>query len=144
MTDLKVGFPTVAVCCITLLFFTVAATLFAEASKAQDGKYPYNPVVVPCAAEALKLLASTVMLTCSKSNSAQVVTAFSVRNFAKFSLPALCYFVSNNCMFYIIRDLGPSTFQVLNNLKVLATGVLMRIFMGRKLTWLQWKALFPS
>lgn len=61
--------------------------------------------------------------------------------FVTFALPAMCYFVSNNCMFYIIRELGPTTFQITNNLKVLATGILMRIFLGRKLTWLQWKAL---
>ena len=56
-------------------------------------------------------------------------------------LPALCYFLSNNCMFYIIRELGPTTFQIMNDLKVLATGVLMRVFLERRLTWLQWKAL---
>ena len=53
----------------------------------------------------------------------------------------MCYFVSNNCMFFIIRELGPTTFQITNNLKVLTTGILMRVFLGRKLTWLRWKAL---
>ena len=60
---------------------------------------------------------------------------------AFFALPALCYFISNNCMFVIIRELGPTTFQIMNNLKVLATGVLMHVFLGRKLTWIRWKAL---
>ena len=44
-------------------------------------------------------------------------------------------------MFYIIKELGPTTFQVTNNLKILATAILMRMFLGRHLTWVRWKAL---
>ena len=44
-------------------------------------------------------------------------------------------------MFYIILYLGASTFQIMNNLKVLTTGVFMRVFLDRKLSWMQWKAL---
>lgn len=44
-------------------------------------------------------------------------------------------------MFYIIRYLGASTFQIMNNLKFLSTGLFMYIFLDRKLSWLQWKAL---
>ena len=44
-------------------------------------------------------------------------------------------------MFYIIRYLGASTFQIMNNLKVLSTGVFMYTFSAEKLSWLQWKAL---
>jgi UDP-galactose transporter len=58
-----------------------------------------------------------------------------------FAIPAFCYFVSNNCMFYIIRELGPTTYQITNNLKVLSTALLMRVFLARKLSWVRWKAL---
>ena len=44
-------------------------------------------------------------------------------------------------MFYIIRELGPTTYQITNNLKVLSTALLMRVFLARKLSWVRWKAL---
>jgi len=127
--------------CAALLLFSVAATLFTEASKSADGTYPFNSFMIPCTVEAIKFLASTCLLLLQKIWGGDVVMSFTLRKVAHFSLPALCYFISNNCMFFIIRDLGPTTFQITNNLKVLATGVLMRLFLGKKLTWLRWKAL---
>jgi len=127
--------------CVALLFFTVAATLSTEASKSEDGTYPYNSFVVPCTVEAAKLFVSSCLLAISMLRGESTKISFSPGNFALYLLPAVCYFVSNNCMFFIIKELGPSTFQIMSNLKVLATGILMRIFLARKLTWLRWKAL---
>ena len=125
--------------CAALLFFSVSSTLCAQASKSRDGSYAYDTFVIPFAAESLKCVVSTVM-ECGTGGSFKG-SEFKVQRFLKFSIPAACYFVSNNCMLYIIRELGGVTFQVTNNLKILSTGVLMRLFLGRKLTWLQWKAL---
>ena len=130
------------VSCAALLFFIVGATLSTEASKSKDGTFPYNSFVIPCTVEAAKLFVSSCLLTLSIQRGERPVMSFSPHKFALYGLPALCYFVSNNCMLFIIRELGPSTFQIMSNLKVLATGILMRIFMGKKLHWLQWKALF--
>ena len=127
--------------CVFLLFFTVSATLFTEASKVNDGTYPYNTFVIPFAVEALKLLAASAMLAFERLTRKSNLSLTSIRGFWKYSIPAFCYFVSNNCMFYIIRHLGATTFQIMNNLKVLSTGVFMHIFLGRRLTWTQWKAL---
>ena len=44
-------------------------------------------------------------------------------------------------MFHIIKHLGAPTFQIMNNLKVLSTGIFMYIFLNKKLSWSQWKAL---
>ena len=68
-------------------------------------------------------------------------TSFSFASFLLYCVPALCYFISNNCMFYIIRELGPTTFQITNNLKTLSTALLMRFVLSHKLTWTQVKAL---
>jgi UDP-sugar transporter A1/2/3 len=127
--------------CVALLFFSVGAKLFTEISKSSDGTYPYNSFMIPCTVEAVKLFVSTGLLLSSKMRGDIVVVSLAPSKFASYILPALCYFVSNNCMFYVIRELGPTTFQITNNLKVLATGVLMRIFLGRRMTWLRWKAL---
>ena len=137
--------------CTALLLFSVTATLFAEASKSSNGEYPYNTFIIPFSVEACKLVVSSLLLASDHvrarhaSPSSMVNYAvniqFEVVKFILYAVPAFCYFISNNCMFYIIRDLGPSTFQVTNNLKILTTGVLLRIFLGRKLSWLKWKAL---
>lgn len=127
--------------CLLLVFFNVSATVFAEASKTDKGSYPYNTVVIPCVVEGIKLAASACFLTVERFKLGKQKHHLSFRQTPLFALPALCYFVSNNCMFYIIRHLGAATFQIMNNLKVLTTGVFMHIFLSRTLSWLQWKSL---
>lgn len=127
--------------CAALLFCTVGGTLFAEASKSPDGSFPYNSFKIPCVVEALKLSISMVLLSFAKISGKAGAVSFSARRFLLFSLPALCYFVSNNCALFIVRELGPTIYQITCNLKVFATGILMRVFLGRRLTWLRWKAL---
>ena len=80
----------------------MSATVFAELSKSNDGSYPYNTFVVPCAVEAFKLLVSALTLLVLHARGDSVKVSFSYSNFAMFAIPAFCYFVSNNCMFYII------------------------------------------
>ena len=129
--------------CILLIFFSVSATILTEASKLPDGTYPYNTFAIPCAVEAVKLLVSTLFLNHTRfaQGSSRKPLGFEFRTTALYAFPAFCYFVSNNCMFHIIKHLGASTFQIMNNLKVLSTGIFMYVFLNRKLSWLQWKAL---
>jgi len=126
--------------CFAYLFFSVAATLMAEQSKSKDGKYEYNTFLIPLWVEVIKLTVSALSI-CYTNQLGQISKHFSLLSFASYSVPALCYFVSNNCMFYIIRELGPTTFQVTNNLKILSTALLMRAVLSRRMTWLQIKAL---
>jgi len=125
--------------CAALLSLTVAATLLTEASKDVSGSYPYNTFVLPLSVEAVKLLSSACVVFFSKSSNKG--TPFIIAPSFLYCVPALCYFCSNNCMFYIIRELGPTTFQITNNLKILSTAILMRFVMSHRLTWTQVKAL---
>lgn len=129
--------------CILLIFFTISATILTEASKLPDGTYPYNTFAIPCTVEAVKLLVSTLLLNHARfaQGSSRKPLGFEFRTTAVYAFPAFCYFVSNNCMFHIIKHLGASTFQIMNNLKILSTGIFMYVFLSRKLSWLQWKAL---
>jgi drug/metabolite transporter (DMT)-like permease len=131
------------ICCAALLFFSVAGTLLAEASKNTSGSYPYNTFVIPLSVEGVKLVSSACVVYFAKSNKENkgVKKTFSFASFLLYCVPALCYFISNNCMFYIIRELGPTTFQITNNLKTLSTALLMRFVLSHKLTWTQVKAL---
>ena len=131
------------ICCAVLLFLSAAATLLAEASKTASGSYPYNTFVIPFSVEGVKFVSSACFVYCAKStnNNEAKGREFSWPSVFLYCLPALCYFISNNCMFYIIRELGPTTFQITNNLKTLSTAILMRFVMSHKLTWTQLKAL---
>jgi len=126
--------------CMALLFFSVASTTLAELSKSEDGKYDYNTFLIPLSVEVIKLTVSALSMIYT-NDVGDILKNFSLLSFGSYGVPAFCYFVSNNCMFYIIRDLGPTTFQVTNNLKTLTTALLMRFVLSSKLTWPQIKAL---
>ena len=117
--------------------------MLTEASRLEKGSYPYNTFAIPFAVEVVKLLATSVVLVlecASRKYSVRLSTAC-VLDFFRFSIPAFCYFVSNNCIFYIIEQLGATTFQIMNNLKILSTAIFMNMLLARRLTWTQWKAL---
>ena len=126
---------------MSYLVLQVSGTIFASLSRNSDDDYPYDPVVLACAMEVVKLVASFIFLTTSRACGRVEPVAVSAKRFASFALPGLCYFISNNCMLLIIEELGPSTYQITNNLKILSTGLLMWTLLGRRLTSLQWRAL---
>ena len=127
--------------CVVLLGFQISSTIFTQLSKSPDGTYPYNSVLLAATVEMTKLAASSAFLVGLKLSGREVRVTWSLQRFLSFAIPGFCYFVSNNCMFLIIRELGPTTFQIMNNLKILSTGVLMRVFLNRPLSWMQWRAL---
>jgi len=127
--------------CVVLLGFQISSTIFTQLSKSSDGTYPYNSVLLAATVEMTKLVVSSAMLVGSRLSGREVRVTWSLQRFLSFAIPGFCYFVSNNCMFLIIRELGPTTFQITNNLKILSTGLLMRLFLNRPLSWMQWRAL---
>lgn len=128
--------------CVGLVVLSVSGTILTEASK-EHGTYPYNTFLIPCTVEAVKFVASAVMFMRVRAKKGKLWTPleFDVHDFFLYAFPALCFFVSNNCVFHIIQHLDPCTFQVMSNLKVLSTGIFMHVFLNRKLSWAQWKAL---
>jgi len=59
-----------------------------------------------------------------------------------YCLPALIYFLQNNIVFLALLHVDPTTYQILVNLKILTTGILSYIVLNKKLSSLQWSALF--
>jgi len=57
------------------------------------------------------------------------------------AIPSAMYFISNNLNFIIIRELGASNFQLLNNLKILSTALCHRLIMSITLTAIQYRML---
>lgn len=127
--------------CFALLFFSVSSTIFAELSKSTDGSYPYDTFVIPTVVECVKFAVSLQFLLKMKIYGEFVKMNLDMSSVSKYSVPGLFYFISNNCIFYIIQDLGPTQFQILKNLNIISTALFMRLLLSRHLTWLQWKAL---
>jgi probable UDP-sugar transporter A4 len=50
-----------------------------------------------------------------------------------FSVPAVCYFVSNNLSFYALRLLPAYTYMLLTSLKILTTALLSYTFLGKEI-----------
>lgn len=127
--------------CATYLVLQVSGTIVASLSKNSEGKFPYDTLVLTCSIEAVKFALSAIALVMLWACGRKERVTFDAKRFASFALPGLCYFVANNCMLLIIGELGPTTYQITNNLKILSTGLLMRVVLNRPLTALQWRAL---
>jgi UDP-sugar transporter A1/2/3 len=112
--------------------------------KPEGGTYKYQPSAVVFSAEMLKLILSFAMAC----KSGVVTKDFIQRHFIedkdlwKFSVPAIIYFCTNNLEFYCLMFLNTPTFMIFQQMKILTTGIIFRIVFKKKLTNLQWVALF--
>ena len=102
--------------CFALLMFSVSSTIFAEMSKLPDGTYPYDTFMIPTIVELMKFVASACFLLKFKFSGQSILMTHSLSGLVEYSIPGLFYFISNNCVFYLIKDLGPAHFQILKNL----------------------------
>ena len=115
--------------------------LLTTASKT-DGRYAYNFATVPLLAECLKLVISSALL--QRQVAVQPELARITRKFSStllFLVPSVIYWVHNNVQFITLMYVDPATYQIMGNLKIVTTGLLLWIFLTRHLTPLQWIAL---
>jgi len=63
------------------------------------------------------------------------------RNCFKYAIPALLYAVHNNLVFLGLSYLDAPTYQLLNNIKIIVTGLLYRVFLAKPLRMVQWIGL---
>ena len=112
-------------------------------SKNGRGSFDYSVPSSTMLSEALKLAMSTTLLLygicCGSVKS--VLHEDSVTEFVSYVIPAAIYFVNNNCMFFILQAVDPTTFQLLSQMKTIFTGLLFRVFLKRRLSAVQYLAL---
>jgi len=128
-----------AFCCCSLLCLSVSASLLTEFSKNSEGIYPYNSLTIVPIVELLKIIISVFLLFLSPLPNGSCTVTF--QRFMMYSIPAVCYFVSNNCLFFIVSDLGATQFQILGNLKIIFNALFLRYFLKRRFKLHQWKGL---
>jgi len=116
----------------------------SEEEEEATGSYKYEPSSVVFSAEMVKLILSFLMAC----RSGVVGKDFIQKHFIEdkdlwnFSVPAVIYFCTNNLEFYCLLFLNTPTFMIFQQMKILTTGVIFRIVFKKKLTNLQWVALF--
>jgi solute carrier family 35 (UDP-sugar transporter), member A1/2/3 len=113
--------------------------ILTTASKV-DGEYQYNFATIPFISEVLKLGISSLLLQRERRVGNPKITV-SIGTALLYITPSLIYLVHNNVQFFTLRYLDPATYQVLGNLKIVTTGLMLWLFLGKQLSKLQWIAL---
>ena len=140
----KAKLPTTLVAAL-LCAFSVTQALAAIASKGGQREYPYKVVASTLLSECFKIVCSAffLMRELSSLNSidrkrALQCTAASV---ATAAVPGVAYQVLNNLNFVTLYYVDAPTFQILGNLKIVATGLAGQVLLSRKLSRGKWLAL---
>ncbi|GAB4822763.1 hypothetical protein N2152v2_009809 [Parachlorella kessleri] len=124
-----------------LTVLTSSQGLLTTASKTK-GTYAYNFATVPFLAELVKLFISWNLLQQQKrDNPDQARMTKDWKTVLLFPVPSLIYGIHNNVQFHFLKYVDPATYQILGNLKIVSTGVLLRLCLQRRLSLLQWMAL---
>jgi len=112
-------------------------------SKNEANGFSYSVPSSTMLSEALKFVISSALLVRQRCSTPSLTLLHegSCGEFMWFMVPALIYFVNNNCVFFILQAVDPTTFQLLSQMKTIFTGLLFRIFLNRQLSYVQWLAL---
>ncbi|KAK9845405.1 hypothetical protein WJX81_005725 [Elliptochloris bilobata] len=125
-----------------LTLATSSQGLLTTASKAPGGGYAYNTASVPLLAEGMKLAVSAWLLARQRRTAPELArTTRSVRGAALFVVPSVIYWLHNNVQFWTLRHVDAATYQILGNLKIVTTGLLLWACLRRPLSLLQALAL---
>lgn len=121
---------------------TCSVALLTQASKNGEEHYSYNTLTVPFYSEVIKMVLSGSLLA-KQCRHEPTGKAFKFKwvNFLSASVPALLYLISNNFNFIIIHEIGPLSFQILNNFKIVTAAIIFQIVMNRQLTAIQWRGI---
>jgi len=117
--------------------------ILVTSSKNAHGSFDYSVPSSTMLSEALKLAISVVLLlmAVARGQVNAVLNEDSLSEFFSYMLPAAIYFVNNNCIFFILQAVDPTTFQLLSQMKTIFTGLLFRVFLKRRLSSVQYLAL---
>jgi len=130
-------------------FTCAAATLMSlqpvlvTLSKNKSGGFDYSVPSSTMLSEGLKLALSVVLLARQmlSGNLGSVLHEESLAEFFSYMAPSFIYFINNNCIFFILQAVDPTTFQLLSQMKTIFTGLLFRVFLKRHLSAVQYLAL---
>ncbi|XP_003739085.1 UDP-galactose transporter senju-like [Galendromus occidentalis] len=116
--------------------------VLVKASQTADD-YTYNTTSVVFITEALKLLiAAAALIVENHALSRPVEVAISRwRLLILYLIPSALYCMSNNLVFVNLRYFEPTTYNVLQQLKIVLTGILYQMILKKTLSLRQWFAI---
>lgn len=107
----------------------------------QNGKIPFSSASVALLVEFFKLLISAGFVL-KDICTYEKFTIPSPRIIMLYSVPAVLYTVNNNLITHIQLYMDPSSFQLLNNLKIAATAICYFFIINRHISRRKWFAVF--
>ncbi|KAL1496497.1 hypothetical protein AB1Y20_016451 [Prymnesium parvum] len=123
-------------------FFMTLQPLLVSLSKNERGTFDYSMPASTLLSESLKLcISGSLLVSASCQTRLKLLHDDSLSEFFSFMIPGLIYFLNNNMIFLILQAVDPTTFQLLSQLKTIFTGLLFRVFLNRRLSYVQWLAL---
>ena len=129
--------------CAAAFFMTLQPILVTLSKNRTTNKFDYSVPGSTFLSEALKLCISGTLLVRQRCREdLKLLHEDSLTEFMSYMIPGLIYFINNNTVFLILQAVDPTTFQLLSQLKTIFTGLLFRAFLSRRLTLVQWLALF--
>ena len=139
----KARLPTPLVA-LLLCGFSVLQAMAAAASK-EGGEYPYKVVASTLLSEVFKIALSALCLAREVWGAPDAdrrrALYFTTKTLAAAAVPGVAYQVLNNLNFVTLYYVDAPTFQILGNLKIVATGLAGRYLLKRKLDTGRWLAL---
>lgn len=106
-----------------------------------NGGYKYDYATVPFLAELFKLAVSGLLLWREFQGPSVPSLTTEWKSIRLYPIPSIIYLIHNNVQFATLTYVDTSTYQIMGNLKIVTTGILFRLFLGRKLSHLQWMAI---
>mmetsp|Transcript_4593 Transcript_4593/g.8363 ORF Transcript_4593/g.8363 Transcript_4593/m.8363 type:complete len:365 (+) Transcript_4593:41-1135(+) len=126
---------------VALTFFIVTQTMLTASTRIKGG-VPYKTTSAVLLQELMKFIfAFTMWFKFDFKKRYDGLSNFNLKDFLMYAVPGLTYAMQNSIVFSAIAILGPPTFQVFSNFKIVTTAILYRIILGRDLTVIQWLAV---
>ena len=116
-------------------------SLLITASKSGGSGYSYDPNSAVLMTEFTKAIIAGSLLFKSYSESPATTKITVDKTVFRYAIPALLYAIHNNLVFLGLVYLDAPTYQLLNNVKIIVTGLLYRTFLKKPLRMVQWIGL---
>ncbi|KNC55472.1 cmp-sialic acid transporter [Thecamonas trahens ATCC 50062] len=103
----------------------------------------YNTAAVVLCIETVKLLLAAQMFVSRDGTFSELLAQLSKHRalLAKYFVPAFLYCIYNNLTFTVLSVVNPSTYAILQQLRLVVTGLLYERCLSRRLSRMQWIAI---
>ena len=131
---------------VTLTIQNAALNLTMRAARTQKDQFSTSVAVT--VAEILKLLTCVLLIAYEEVSLQRVVNSIRVKivhnymDTLKVAVPSFVYYVQNNLLYVGSTHLDAATSQVTYQLKILTTAIFSVVMLHKKLSMVQWFALF--